>query len=62
MFYINKLKIITFVILGGVLFNSHANSLNYILNNSLNNEPELLEAKADIDIAVEKVNQTSAQH
>ncbi|EPR9606014.1 outer membrane channel protein [Proteus mirabilis] len=62
MFSINKLKIITFVILGGVLFNSHANSLKYILNNSLNNAPELLEAKADIDIAVAKVNQTRAQH
>ncbi|WP_350441558.1 TolC family protein, partial [Proteus mirabilis] len=61
-FSINKLKIITFVILGGVLFNSHANSLKYILNNSLNNAPELLEAKADIDIAVAKVNQTRAQH
>ncbi|MCS6719756.1 TolC family protein, partial [Proteus mirabilis] len=40
----------------------HANSLKYILNNSLNNAPELLEAKADIDIAVAKVNQTRAQH
>nr|WP_232797594.1 MULTISPECIES: TolC family protein [Proteus] len=61
-FSINKLKIITFVIFGGVLFNSHANSLKYILNNSLNNAPELLEAKADIDIAVARVNQARAQH
>lgn len=62
MFSINKLKIITFVIFGGVLFNSHANSLKYILNNSLNNAPELLEAKADIDIAIARVNQARAQH
>ncbi|MBG3013387.1 TolC family protein [Proteus faecis] len=62
MFSINKLKIITFVIFGGVLFNSHANSLKYILNNSLNNAPELLEAKADIDISVARVNQARAQH
>lgn len=62
MFSINKLKIITFVIFGGVLFNAHANSLKYILNNALNNAPELLEAKADIDISVARVNQARAQH
>lgn len=62
MFSINKLKIITIIIFGGVFFNSHANSLKYILNNSLNNAPELLEAKADVDIAVARVNQAQAQH
>lgn len=36
--------------------------MKYILNNSLNNAPELLEAKADVDIAVARVNQAQAQH
>ncbi|HCR3555919.1 TPA: TolC family protein, partial [Morganella morganii] len=39
-----------------------AHSLKYILNNSLNNTPELLEAKAEIDVAVARVNQAHAQH
>lgn len=61
MFSINKLKVMI-VIFGGVFFNSSAHSLKYILNNSLNNAPELLEAKADVDVAVARVNQAQAQH
>ncbi|HID7803500.1 TPA: TolC family protein [Proteus mirabilis] len=62
MSFFNKTSMIAIIILIESFSNTYANSLKDILKISLDKTPELLEAKADIDVAISRVNQARAQH